>query len=127
MGRTFSIMAEDGELPRLFAKRNANNAPWLAELLLAVIAMILVWTGSFLQVVGISSFSILAYYAIANLAALRQPQSETNRHKAWNWAGLVLCLTLAVSVPVESILPTLASLATLLILRQVLAKPGVSR
>lgn len=121
MGRTLATMAEDGEMPGFFSRRNQRNAPWIAELSLAGVASVLVISGSYIVLVGISSFCILHYYALANWAAIRQPVSETNVAKIWNWCGLILCITLAFAVPAEAIVLAAVSLVTLVILRTILA------
>lgn len=104
MGRTASAMAEDMELPRFMAVRNKYGAPYLGEGILGLFAIILVLTGNLESSIGLSSFAVLTYYAIANLAAYRQPSSQTNRSKWWNALGLILCLVLAFSVPVTGLI-----------------------
>jgi APA family basic amino acid/polyamine antiporter len=100
MSRTAATMAGDGELPRVFARLNSRNAPWFVELLIAGIVVILASSGDLLWAVGLSSFCILLYYAIANLAALRQPKSESSGRPKWlNLLGLMASLAVGVAVP----------------------------
>jgi APA family basic amino acid/polyamine antiporter len=122
MSRTAASMAEDDELPRVLATRSKNGSPWLVELFIAMIAIILASSGSFYLTIGLSSFAILTYYAIANLAAYRQPHSEARRSKVWNILGLLLCLALAFSVPLEGLLLGMAVLLLAMFLRWGLSK-----
>lgn len=104
MSRTAAEMAFDRELPKAFQIKLNNGAPLVSELVIAGLAILLTAFGSILLSLGISSFCVLLYYAITNLAAFRQPAIETNRPKFLNLAGLALCLLLALSVPIEGIL-----------------------
>ena len=122
MSRTAATMAEDGELPRLFARRSKNATPWIAELTIALIAIALAASGSFALTIGLSSFAVLVYYAIANLAGYRQPAVEAKRSKVWNILGLLLCLALAFSVPLEGLVLGMVALLTAMILRWGLSK-----
>jgi APA family basic amino acid/polyamine antiporter len=110
-------MAIDGELPKAFALRLGNGAPVVAEIAISALVILLVLSGSLLLTVGLSSFAVLSYYAIANLAAYRQPQEETSRPKWLNIAGLILCVGLALSVPPAGLLLGFAILALSLFLR----------
>lgn len=103
MSRTAATMAEDNELPKVLARINSRGTPYVAEWSISGIAILLVATGSFEFVIGLSSFAVLTYYAIANLAAIRQPKSDSSRSKLFSTAGLLLCLALAISVPVSSL------------------------
>ena len=122
MSRTAATMAEDGELPRLFARRSKNGTPWIAELTIALIAIALAASGSFALTIGLSSFAVLVYYAIANLAGYRQPAVEAKRSKVWNILGLLLCLALAFSVPLEGLVLGMVALLAAMILRWGLSK-----
>ncbi len=104
LSRTAAEMAFDRELPKAFQIKLNNGAPLVSELVIAGLAILLTAFGSILLSLGISSFCVLLYYAITNLAAFRQPAIETNRPKFLNLAGLALCLLLALSVPIEGIL-----------------------
>lgn len=122
MSRTAATMAEDGELPKVLATRSKNGTPWIAEWFIALISVLLAASGSFALTIGLSSFAILVYYAIANLAAYRQPAVEAKRSKVWNIFGLLLCLLLAFSVPIEGLVLGMLALITLTILRWGLSK-----
>ena len=117
MSRTAAEMAIDGELPKRLADKLRNGTPIVAELAISGLVILLILSGSIVFTIGLSSFAILVYYAIANLAAFRQPKSESSRAKFWSLAGLALCLLLALSVPFSSLLLGLTLLTLLLFLR----------
>ncbi|WP_160297438.1 APC family permease [Demequina flava] len=70
-GRTAMAMAREGDLPRALADQGASGAPWRAEAVVAVAAIVLVWTEG-TSLVLVSAASVLTYYAVANIAAVRQ-------------------------------------------------------
>ena len=117
MSRTASEMAVDAELPKLLSRKLRNGAPAIAELIISALVIALVTTGSILLTIGLSSFAVLSYYAIANLAAFRQPQSETDRAKWLNLLGLGLCVLLGLSVPITGLILGSSILTAVLILR----------
>ena len=122
MSRTAAVMADDGELPKAFRIHLKNGVPIVAELAVAVSVVLLVLSGSIVFTIGLSSFAVLSYYAIANLAAFRQPRAETTRAKWLNVVGLASCLLLALSVPGQGLILGVLILAILLFLRWILVK-----
>ncbi len=100
VSRTAATMAEDSELPKVFEKRNRFGAPWLAEFLIALGAVILIESQQYTQwVIAFSSFSVLLYYAIGHLSVLAQPRDQVRQPKFLAVAGFLLCLLLLVCVP----------------------------
>lgn len=126
MARTAAVMAVDSELPKFLSHRNRKGVPWVAEGLIGVLGVLLVLTNGFEFLIGLSSFAVLTYYAIANIAAYRQPAWETKRPRWLNLLGLIGCAILALATPVSSLVMGSVSLATALALRWGLAKryPG---
>lgn len=123
ISRTAAIMAEDAELPKILQTRLKNGAPWVAELMVALFAAVLVLSSGVVFSIGLSSFCVLTYYSIANFAAFRQPRSETDRPKVWNLIGLLLCLGIGVAVPFQALVVG----ATLMLLALLLRKLGSIR
>lgn len=117
MSRTASEMAIDSELPGFLSRKLRNGAPAVAEVIISGLVVVLVLSGSILLTIGLSSFAILSYYAIANLAAFRQPASETRRAKWLNLFGMALCVLLGLSVPFSGLALGAAVLTVALILR----------
>ncbi|MBC2931390.1 hypothetical protein [Nocardioides sp. zg-1228] len=61
--------------------------------------------------IGFSSFGVLVYYAVANLAALRQPAEHRRWPRALQVAGMAGCVAMAAALPLGSVLAGLAVLA----------------
>ncbi|WP_144018901.1 APC family permease [Demequina sp. NBRC 110056] len=97
-GRTAMAMAREGDLPRGLARQGATGAPWRAEAAIALCAVALVWSrGTDLILVSVAA--ILTYYAVANVAAIRQRLAGTTATLAVPVAvsafGLIGCVVLA--------------------------------
>lgn len=103
VSRTAATMAEDGELPKVFAKRNRFGSPWLAEIVIAISATALTFVGKIVWVIGFSSFSVLFYYAVGHMSAMAQPANERVMPKWLNVVGVVLCVLLAASFGPETV------------------------
>lgn len=118
MSRTASVMGEDGELPKLFALRGGpGNAPWFAEIAISLVVIVFILSGNLVWTIGLSSFSILTYYAVANLAAYRQPKTETNRSRIWSLSGLMASLAIGFSVPLDSLFIGVVLLTVVMVVR----------
>ena len=75
VGRTTLAMAREGDVPRWLAAVHPRFlVPHRAELALAVVVSVLVLLTDLRGAIAFSSFGVLLYYAIANLAAFTQPQ-----------------------------------------------------
>jgi APA family basic amino acid/polyamine antiporter len=123
ISRTAEAMARDGELPKALTKRNERfDSPWVAELTLAAIAIALISSGDIVWTIGISSFCVLGYYAIANLAAVKQLGSGRLNSKLLPLLGLSTCCLLAAFVPVQSLVIGMVLMASALIIRAGLIK-----
>ncbi|HSR26654.1 MAG TPA: APC family permease [Candidatus Eisenbacteria bacterium] len=105
IGRTSLAMAREGDLPRsLAAVHPRYRVPHHAELLLAGVVSALVLTTDLRGVLGFSSFGVLIYYAIANASAYTQPTPDRRWPRALTVVGVAGCRTLAVTLPVGSVL-----------------------
>jgi APA family basic amino acid/polyamine antiporter len=123
ISRTSEAMATDGELPKVLASRSKSfDSPWVADLVIAGIAISLVSSGDIVWTIGISSFCVLSYYAIANLAAYSQLGSGRRATKFLALIGLASCLLLASFVPFQSLIIGIACLALTLVVRAGLIK-----
>jgi len=123
VSRTAATMAEDRELPKVFEKRNRFGAPWLAEILIAVGAIVLIETNQYTAwIIGFSSFSVLLYYAIGHLSVLRQPKTERKQPIVVAIFGLILCLLLLINVPGPAVPISLGILLVAVIARFALQK-----
>jgi APA family basic amino acid/polyamine antiporter len=127
ISRTGAAMAKDAEIPRVFSKRSKSfNSPWAAEMAIAAISIVLVSSGDIVWTIGISSFLVLCYYAIANLAAYKQLTTGMLTSKILALAGLASCILLAGFVPLQSLLIGIGGRALALALRAGLKKSRVS-
>ncbi len=105
IGRTSLAMARNGDLPQVLAHVDPKyQVPRRAELLLAVVLCVLVAFTDLRSVIGFSSFGVLLYYTVANLAAYRQ-SGEHRRYPRWvQVGGAALCGLLVVTLPWQSVL-----------------------
>lgn len=112
IGRTALAMARDDELPRPLARVHPRfRVPHVAEVAVAVVVVALVATVDLRGAIGFSSFGVLLYYLVANLAAISQPRSERRVPRALSAAGAAGCLVLVVTLPPVSIGAGVAVLA----------------
>ncbi|GAA4547581.1 APC family permease [Pseudonocardia xishanensis] len=101
VGRTLAAMAADGELPRALAPVDRRTGvPRRAELAVGLVAVTVVLTADLRGAIGFAGVGVLVYYAIANAAALTLGPGR----RAVAVAGLVGCVVLVVTLPVEAVL-----------------------
>ena len=81
-----------------------HRVPARAEAVLGVVLVVLVLVADLRTAVGFSSFAVLTYYAVANLAALTQGPDDRRRPRVLQVLGLVGCVVLAASLPPASVL-----------------------
>jgi APA family basic amino acid/polyamine antiporter len=122
VGRTAMAMAQEGDLPRFLARRDAAGVPWLAEGASAAASIVLVWLGGVAFAIAASASAVLVYYAVANIAAARQVRggrATTVRLPAWlSVVGAVLCVALAAAVPIVASASALGVLAVGIAIRR---------
>jgi APA family basic amino acid/polyamine antiporter len=75
------------------------------------VVTLLVLTADLREVIGFSSFGVLVYYLIANVAAWTQPREQRRWPRALNVLGALGCTTLAVTLPLTSVIAGLAVFA----------------
>ncbi|MDA0638678.1 amino acid permease, partial [Nonomuraea sp. MCN248] len=80
-----------------------RQAPRRAELAVGAAVVVLVLVADLREAIGFSSFGVLVYYAIANAAALTLRRDEGAPPKAVPVLGLALCLLLAATLPLPSV------------------------
>jgi APA family basic amino acid/polyamine antiporter len=118
ISRTAEAMAKDRELPRSIGRRSRRfDSPWVADLAILAIATALLISGDITWTIGISSFAVLVYYAIANLAAFGQLTSKQPVGRLLALIGAALCLGVGFFVPIESLLVATVALAVAMGLR----------
>jgi len=105
IGRTALAMARNRDLPQWLAAVHPKFAtPHHAELLLAGVIGVVVLMTDVRNAIGFSSFCVLVYYAITNVAAFSQVGAPRLWPRTLNVVGLLGCLTLAVTLPWQSVL-----------------------
>jgi basic amino acid/polyamine antiporter, APA family len=99
LSRMTFAMARGGDLPGALANVNAASSPFMAVLLVGLALAAVIVVQDVKKLVSVSAFSVLVYYGLTNLSALRLSREERLVHPAVPWTGLAFCLTLAASVP----------------------------
>lgn len=104
LSRMAFAMARRGDLPGWLNDVHPRyHVPGRAILVMGVLSMIVAATGTLRGIASVASFTILVYYAIANLAALRMPRHAKLYPDAVPATGLVACVALACALPVPVI------------------------
>ena len=105
IGRTVLAMARQGDLSRrLAAVHPRHQVPHRAEIALTMVVCVLVLVTDLRGAIGFSSFGVLLYYLVANLAAFTQT-AEHRRFPRWlQVLGAAGCLLLVVTLPWQAVL-----------------------
>jgi len=100
LSRVALAMGRQGDLPGAVGTvHSSSGSPRLAVWLTGAVILGLVLVGDVRTTWSFSAFTVLLYYGITNLAALRLP-AELRRYPRWvPVAGLLGCLLLAFHVP----------------------------
>jgi APA family basic amino acid/polyamine antiporter len=118
VGRTALAMAREGDVPRWFAAVHPRFlVPHRAELVLAVVVSVLVVVADLRGAISFSSFGVLLYYAIANLAAFTQPSNQRRYPRGLQVLGLVGCVGLVATLPLAGVIGGTIVLAVGVLLR----------
>lgn len=104
VSRVVLAMARRGDLPYRWAQLNDDRtAAPIATVVTAAIMMIIAAFGGIRLAWTFSAFTVLIYYSITNLAALKVQQDQRFIAKAWSVIGFVGCLSLAAMLDVNTI------------------------
>lgn len=96
LSRVVLAMGRRRDLPEIFGRVDAAGlAPTNAVLLVALMIAILILTGNVKTTWSFSAFTVLIYYSVTNLAAIRMSDSERRYPRVIAWLGLFSCLFLA--------------------------------
>ncbi|WP_092530830.1 APC family permease [Amycolatopsis arida] len=105
VSRTTLAMARDGHLPRALAAVHPRfGVPHRAELAVGIAVAALVSVAGLRGAIGFSSFAVLTYYAVTNASALTLRADEHRAPRIVAIVGLLGCATLALSLPLPSVL-----------------------
>ena len=108
VARTTLAMARERDLPAYLASVHPERrVPDHAQLVIGAAIVVLVLLVDLRGAIGFSSCGVLVYYAVANLAALRQPSSARRWPRALNLLGLTGCVVLVATLPPSSLVGAL--------------------
>lgn len=111
ISRMMLAMGRRHDLPPVFERVHPRfRVPHVGILLTGSIILLLTLAGSFEFILRSASFTILLYYSITNIAALKQPVSEQLYGKLIPALGLIGCLAMSVSLPLQVVLSGLGLL-----------------
>ncbi|WP_309074622.1 APC family permease [Paenarthrobacter sp.] len=100
LGRTSLAMAREHDLPHwLAAVHPRYKVPHRAEVTLAVVVCLIIAVADLRGAIGFSSFGVLLYYLVANIAAYTQPLEDRRYPKFLQVAGAVACVVLVATLP----------------------------
>ncbi|MEJ1113286.1 APC family permease [Paenarthrobacter sp. CCNWLY172] len=100
LGRTSLAMAREHDLPHwLSAVHPKYKVPHRAEVTLAVVICLIIAVADLRGAIGFSSFGVLLYYLVANVAAFTQPSEDRRYPKFLQVAGAVACIVLVATLP----------------------------
>lgn len=112
VGRTTLAMAREDDLPGWLAAVHPRfRVPHRAEVAVAIVVCFLVLTIDLRGAIGFSSFGVLLYYLVANLAAFRQTPSHRRFPRTLQVLGATGCALLAVTLPTSTVIAGLAVFA----------------
>ncbi len=102
LSRVLLAMSRRSDMPRLCARiTTTRGVPAPATIAVGLLIGALAALGDIRATWSFSAFTVLIYYAITNLAALRLPKEQRLYHPAVAICGLVACLSLAFFVEVQ--------------------------
>jgi basic amino acid/polyamine antiporter, APA family len=105
ISRMMLAMGRRNDLPPFFQSVHQKyKVPHLGIIVTGIIILLLTLTGSFDFIVRAASFTILLYYSITNIAALKQARKEQIYGRAIPILGLSGCLIMSVSLPLNLII-----------------------
>ncbi|MCP1412923.1 APC family permease [Paenarthrobacter sp. A20] len=104
LGRTSLAMAREHDLPHALAAVHPKyKVPHRAEMTLAVVICVIVAVADLRGAIGFSSFGVLLYYLVANVAAFTQPAEDRRYPKALQVVGALACVLLVATLPPLSV------------------------
>lgn len=101
LSRVYLAFGRRNDLPKAFAKLDAQSNPRLAVLFTGVVIAALCLMGDVLMTWSLSAVTVLIYYGITNLAALRLNEQDQIFPKWISIIGLFSCVFLSVFIGQE--------------------------
>jgi APA family basic amino acid/polyamine antiporter len=104
IGRTTFAMAREADLPRFLSVVEPRwQVPRNAEIAVIAVVVGIVTLGDIRGAIGFSSFGVLLYYLVANVAAFRQRGAARRFPRALQVVGAIGCVALVVTLPWPSV------------------------
>jgi len=97
LSRVLLAMGRRGDMPSLFANVT-NDSPKAAVLGVGILIALIALSGQIHLSWSFSAFTVLVYYALTNLSALRLPPEDRLYPRLFSWFGLLSCVFLAFQV-----------------------------
>ena len=102
ISRVMLAMGRRNDLPPVFKSIHEKyRVPHIGILFTGLIILILTLIGSFEFIVRAATFTILLYYSITNLAAIKQPKKDRMYGRLIPILGLIGCLAMSASLPLN--------------------------
>jgi APA family basic amino acid/polyamine antiporter len=95
------------------------STPYRAELVVGAAVIVLVLVVDLRGVIAFSSFGVLLYYFVANLAAFRQGPEYRRYPRAVSVVGAIGCAVLVVTLPLPAVLTGTLVVVAGFVLREV--------
>src|SRR5690554_1974781 len=121
ISRVMLAMGRRNDLPPFFkAIHEKYHVPHIGILFTGLIILALTLFGSFEFIVRAATFTILLYYSITNIAALKQPKLDRMYGRMIPLLGLLGCIAMSVSLPLNVMLSGVGLLLTGFVIRYLL-------
>ena len=96
--RALSQLSEDGLLPRILARRSRTDAPWIATLLTAAMAILFLLIGDPIWLVAAANFTYLISIALPSVAVWLLRRDAPELHRPYRASRATLNLGLAAAI-----------------------------
>lgn len=125
ISRMMLAMGRRKDIPSVFDKVNEKfKVPHVGILFTGFVILVLTLVGNLEFILRTAAFTILLYYSITNISALRQSKQEQIYGRVVPALGLIGCIAMAVSIPVDVIFLGLGILVVGFLVRWVVKKIG---
>ena len=114
--RTTATMARRGELPRGLGRSGARGTSWRSDLLGGAVAALVAVLAGPVGALVVAGCALLVHYALVGLAAVLLPAELRTWPGGVFAAGSVLCVLLALLMPLRGLAVTVAALVVLWVL-----------
>jgi APA family basic amino acid/polyamine antiporter len=104
-------MARRRELPGALAVVGSRGTPYRADVVGGLVAVGIAVLAGPAAAIAVSACSVLVYYAVINLSALRLPAAQRHWPRWTAGLGVVFCLGLALLLPLAEVAITAGALA----------------